>query len=564
MSTEDALLRAIRDMPDEDTPRLVYADYLEEEGFSARAEFIRVQVELARLPEWDARRNALEDRQHELLAEHECSWLGVPPDAMAELTEWTFERGFVNEVAASPYFMRGPGTDLCAAHPVRRWRVQSGQDNFPEDLKEAGQRGWFSRLEAVDLSGWYASLGEVSGFLTRSNFGRLRELDLTGLSPLGPLPEILEFAPFRDRLKVLRCGGNPYGEGGRLDVAELIRALGPDCRLEELGAVGAFLMAEDVRDLLAARVCSDLSSLDLHFNEIAPDGWDTFRKTPCRLRELDISNTPLGAISLDRLLGCASLEELGQLHMNGCGSAMANIRALAGSRFWTQAEELRMQQGAIPEASLDPLFAGKGPSAMRVLDVGQNWVRDGGVAQLCGAAWAESLTYLDLSQNYLSDEAARTIARSGRFKNLRRLHLNFNSPYHQDGAAAGEAITDAGLRALADCPDLANLRVLSVSGTRITAAGVEAVLNSPHWRLSGLRLSHCQLRRNVIDVLASSARLSRLEVLDLSHNDELDHLELLADSEYLSPLTELEVRGTLTGGATRTALRERLGRRLSM
>ena len=30
--TEAALLRAIAAMPDEDTPRLVYADYLDEEG----------------------------------------------------------------------------------------------------------------------------------------------------------------------------------------------------------------------------------------------------------------------------------------------------------------------------------------------------------------------------------------------------------------------------------------------------------------------------------------------------------------------------------------------------
>jgi uncharacterized protein (TIGR02996 family) len=566
MSTEAALLRAIRDQPDEDTPRLVYADFLEEDGASARAEFIRVQIERARLPEGDPLRPPLEDREHELLAEHECDWLGVAPDDTSELEEWTFDRGFVNEVAASPYFMRGPGADLCAAHPVRRWRVQSGQDNMPEDLKEAGQRGWFARLEAVDLSGWYTTLGELSGFLSRSNFGRLRELDLTQRPGLEALPDLLAFAPCRDQLKMLRCGGNMYGEGGRLDAAELIRALAPDCRLEELGVPGTLLLSEDIADLLAARVCSRLTDLDLHHNEIAPDGWTAFRSAPCRLRELDLSHTPLAAISLDRLLGCAALSELRRLHLNGCGSAMANIRALAGSRFWAQAEELRMQQGSIPEASLEPLFTGTGPKALRVLDVAQNWVRDGGVEQLCGAEWAGALTYLDLSQNYLSDNALRTIASSGRFKNLRTLHLNFNSPYHQEGATPGEVITDAGLRALADSPTLANLRVLSVGGTRITAVGVEAVLNGPHWRLSGLNLSHCQLRPAVLDVLAASPRLSRLEVLDLSGNDEIDtdDLEPLAESEYLSPQTELDIRGMYAGDASiRTALRERLGRRLS-
>ena len=48
-ATERALLTAIADSPDEDTPRLVYADWLDENGDPDKAEFIRVQIELARL-----------------------------------------------------------------------------------------------------------------------------------------------------------------------------------------------------------------------------------------------------------------------------------------------------------------------------------------------------------------------------------------------------------------------------------------------------------------------------------------------------------------------------------
>ncbi len=567
MSTEAALLRAIRESPDEDTPRLVYADYLDEEGRSARAEFIRVQIERARLPERAPQRAALEDREHDLLAEHESAWLGVAPDDTDGLTEWEFERGFVNEVAANPYFMLGPGSDLCAAHPVRRWRVQGGQMDMIEDLRETGQKTWFGRLEAIDLAGWYTTIGELGHFLCRSNFARLRELDLTARPGLGDLPELLGYAPFRDQLKVLRCGAPAqYYDEGRLDAWELVRALGTDSRLEELTATGAQLTADDLEGLLAAPCCQNLTALDLRYNQIAPNGWEAFRNPKCRLHELDISGTPLGAISLDNLLGCASVAELQRLQMNGCGSAIANLRALARSRFWTRAEALRMQQRSVPEISLDPLFTATGSPALRVLDVGQNWLRDGGVAQLCEAPWADSLTYLDLSSNYLTDEALRALARSGRFKNLHTLHLNFNSVYHQDEAEPHESITDAGLRVLAECPDLANLRVLSVSGTRISDAGVDAVLNSPHWRLSGLRLSQCQLRRSVLDVLASSPRLARLQVLDLSRNDEIDvdDLSPLAESEYLSPQTELDISGMYNAhSAVRTALIERLGRRLS-
>ncbi len=43
----DRFLRCIIDRPDEDGPRLVYADWLEEDGDSDFAEFIRVSIELA-------------------------------------------------------------------------------------------------------------------------------------------------------------------------------------------------------------------------------------------------------------------------------------------------------------------------------------------------------------------------------------------------------------------------------------------------------------------------------------------------------------------------------------
>jgi uncharacterized protein (TIGR02996 family) len=51
MKEQDALLAAVLDAPDDDAPRLVYADWLEEHGQPERAEFIRAQVERARLPE---------------------------------------------------------------------------------------------------------------------------------------------------------------------------------------------------------------------------------------------------------------------------------------------------------------------------------------------------------------------------------------------------------------------------------------------------------------------------------------------------------------------------------
>ena len=50
-ATEQGLLHAILESPADDGPRLIYADWLDEQGQAPRAEFIRTQVRLATSPE---------------------------------------------------------------------------------------------------------------------------------------------------------------------------------------------------------------------------------------------------------------------------------------------------------------------------------------------------------------------------------------------------------------------------------------------------------------------------------------------------------------------------------
>jgi uncharacterized protein (TIGR02996 family) len=83
-----AFLEAICAAPEDDTPRLVFADWLDDNGEPERAEFIRVQCALARLRadtrfafplRCDPRRDGLEARQQLLLARHGQRWLADLP-----------------------------------------------------------------------------------------------------------------------------------------------------------------------------------------------------------------------------------------------------------------------------------------------------------------------------------------------------------------------------------------------------------------------------------------------------------------------------------------------------
>src|SRR5262245_14711379 len=97
--THNASLHDICACPADDTPRLVYADWLEENGEPDRAEFIRVQIELDGLGEVGPRVAALKRREQALLAAHVAEWL--KPLRLAE-SRVVFRRGFVAEVQMSP------------------------------------------------------------------------------------------------------------------------------------------------------------------------------------------------------------------------------------------------------------------------------------------------------------------------------------------------------------------------------------------------------------------------------------------------------------------------------
>ena len=98
MTDAVALLVAIRAAPDDDAPRLVYADWLDEHGQPERAEFIRVQCELARTDDPALRRG-----EAELLTAHHDTFAG--PLAAPHL-RFRFHRGFIVAFGHTGLFVR--------------------------------------------------------------------------------------------------------------------------------------------------------------------------------------------------------------------------------------------------------------------------------------------------------------------------------------------------------------------------------------------------------------------------------------------------------------------------
>lgn len=94
MSIDDEFIQTIIASPDDDIPRLVYADWLDEQA-DPRGEFIRIQCELAKMPEADPRRWDMELRQGRLMRWYGWQWWYEPfaPDMQRPV----FHRGFVED-----------------------------------------------------------------------------------------------------------------------------------------------------------------------------------------------------------------------------------------------------------------------------------------------------------------------------------------------------------------------------------------------------------------------------------------------------------------------------------
>jgi uncharacterized protein (TIGR02996 family) len=199
ITTEQGLLSDIRANPQDDLPRLAYANWLDENGNSDRAEFIRLQLLLApgvdrTEPLTEEQRQEHQERADSLLEEHRVTWEApirkhVGPGLSPE--HFDFYRGFPDELRliGSEALVRLP--DL-KEMPIQSVNIAGGEiaDNDLSYLcKIPTLLGIVLEAEITDdglrhLSG-LTNLLELQLFFTQVTDDGLRHLSgLTNLSTL--------------------------------------------------------------------------------------------------------------------------------------------------------------------------------------------------------------------------------------------------------------------------------------------------------------------------------------------------------------------------------------------
>jgi uncharacterized protein (TIGR02996 family) len=111
------LLSEVKALPDDDTPRLILADWLQDHG-DPRGEFIHLQVVRHHLADDDPRRVEMYQRECQILRRHSFDWLGPLADHAGS---WTFTRGFIALLARAERFLNRAVFDLAAECDVFAW-----------------------------------------------------------------------------------------------------------------------------------------------------------------------------------------------------------------------------------------------------------------------------------------------------------------------------------------------------------------------------------------------------------------------------------------------------------
>lgn len=120
MTDRDALLAAVIANPDEDMPRLMFADWLQENGQPQRGEFVRLQVEGAHAEPFSPQAREYAAAAQRLLNRHLQAWTEHIANYNVGLQ---FVRGFVEHVNVNAATFARDAAALFAREPVRSVQI---------------------------------------------------------------------------------------------------------------------------------------------------------------------------------------------------------------------------------------------------------------------------------------------------------------------------------------------------------------------------------------------------------------------------------------------------------
>jgi uncharacterized protein (TIGR02996 family) len=412
-----SLLNAARQSPREDAPRLVLADWLEENGGpsdQARAELIRLQVKRSARSRFGKRHRPLSRPEAELISTYQQEWLG-PLWSVSKDRKFTWVRGLVDfqvslvdlmkrankealESEAAAWLDEAYLSDVTAprlrkllSSPVASWLgglVIPSADLRAEECEVIANAQHLSRLHTLDLN--YNPIGDegARALASSRHLGNLHHLDLwiCGIGPRGAAD--LAQASCLGEPDWLNLGGNHIGDlgaralaGSRIlararrlllwgndigseGAAELLRSIGP-------GVVEELYLNENGLSLPAARALAEwpglrtLRSLSVWGNQLRQRGGEDLLSAPMpALRLLLISGNTIGDRGARALASNHSLTRLEQADLSGNGISSAGAQAVLDSECLPRLKNVNLSENRISQMVMSRVIARFNPTIL--------------------------------------------------------------------------------------------------------------------------------------------------------------------------------------------------------
>lgn len=556
MTEEAALLAAIVAAPDEDTPRLAYADWLDEnrpdrrpspaEGPSARAEFIRVQCRLAagafhspEYPELLERHADLSEwlRTHTSEPDLELGFLlcstdfgcdqggmcstdfgiedrGTTRRGFAEILECQNHSDTATETVEAIVEALAKGFRIC---PARTLKLED--DAMTEEIALLSRHPIIEQLRGLHLDGLAdTNEDEAIGVIASSRWVTgLRRLCIDYVALETPSCEVLAGSKYLRNLE-------------ELTISYPITAK----------AIKAFGQSRWFRKLRRLHICLGLG-----------DGLRALADLPAmsRLVSLTLSGAPEpSTATVKRFAACRSFPALSHLYLDQTHFSSEHIALLMRGRW--PLRHLRIFKSDVRRMGVEALVRAPFAPSLRVLELRGCELMAGAVQELASSESLAGLRHLNLNENPIGPGGLAAIAASKTLSGLRSLGLAETNTARQPIAARDVCRFLSSLR-------MPELRHLALSRLPVGARGARVVATSPTLaNLTRLHLENCTLGESGTKHLVGSTTLSNLVVLEMFGNKTGRGAGKLLNPQVLPRLGKCSL-GTGIPKRTATRLRRR-------
>lgn len=396
-----ALTRAVIAAEDDDLPRLVLADYLEERDEPERAAFIRAQCEIAAGAPWDAAAvHALHHRPEWLHGRDFRHQLPATDPRFAEwLPDGPFHRGFGRSLVVRDLTaFLALADDLFELAPITELHLPTGPLS---EWQRFVARPWLPRVRAVRFYGISTPIEPVRVLCDAPLAAGLEEI-VFERSGSPALPELIA-GIVRSRLgRQLRA---MEFHVGYTDLDELIDACdaGPEpLKLRRLKFRTIGLTPEIVRRMLDRPILNHLTDLTVDYApQLGNDGLRVLAKSPqvAGLQSLRLPWVQAGDAGAAVLASSGHLAGLKSLDLSHNVLGIGGIRRLGRSPHLAGLRSLRLRQTGMEARALQHIVEAPFWPNLVELDLSENRITDDGAAILAKAPPAPNLVALVVRNN---------------------------------------------------------------------------------------------------------------------------------------------------------------------